>query len=55
MHVEILLFLEQQVVGLNDLTFNQESAEEVIWTCQKEATMPIMVKWLELLVTQQIL
>lgn len=42
------------MVGLSDLTFNQESAEAVTWTGQKEATMPITGKWLELLVIRQI-
>ncbi|KAJ0049625.1 hypothetical protein Pint_16795 [Pistacia integerrima] len=34
-HVAILLFWGQLVVGLSDLTFNQESAEAATWTCQE--------------------
>lgn len=55
MHVAILLFWGQQVVGLSDLTFNQESAEAATWTRLKENAVPIMGKWLGLLVIQQIL
>lgn len=42
--VEILHFLEQEVVGSNDLTFNQGSVEEVTWTLQREEVVPMMVK-----------
>ena len=42
-HVAILLFLGLQVVGLNDLIFNQESAEAVMWTYLKEA-VPMLEK-----------
>ena len=52
-HVAILLFLGLRVVGLNDLIFNQESAEVVMSTYLKE-TVPMLEKWLELLVIQQI-
>lgn len=55
MHVAILHYLEQQVVGLSDLTFNQESAEAVTWTIQREEAVLMMGKLLELLVIQQIL
>ncbi|GLT66456.1 hypothetical protein SLA2020_388210 [Shorea laevis] len=40
--------------GLSDSTFNQELAEAAIWTFQKEEAVPMMGKWLELLVIQRI-
>ena len=52
-HVAILLFLGLRVVGLNDLIFNQESAEAVMSTYLKEV-VPMLEKWLELLVIRQI-
>ena len=41
------------MVGLNDLIFNQESAEAVMLTYLKEA-VPMSERWLELLVIRQI-
>ena len=52
-HVAILLFLGLRVVGLNDLIFNQESAEAVMSTYLKEV-VPMLEKWLEVLVIRQI-